>query len=307
MSEQETQAELSQDQQELFDYDVAAFKASGVKNLEGRVKSGLDPQAMLILKTETNLGGDVRKPGTAESSHKIAELFGADETNVQALIEKLHTQGPWEDADRLLAATDPEIQTYLVLAAACHESGWPGYTPDKYLEDRARVVEDLRAASEVSPDKKGEMLQEKIVDLQSRVTIEKVEANGKVPVAEGDVALPLAIQGYKGVVAKAGEMRFAQTREINDAQLESRGLVRGYAEVYSAEADGGKGGFVRVTLQEAPTARVIWVDQSDTGKDVQVMQPKVKRIASGYVLTYTDEKLAVELVAESIENMEKTQ
>ncbi|PIR74830.1 MAG: hypothetical protein COU35_00380 [Candidatus Magasanikbacteria bacterium CG10_big_fil_rev_8_21_14_0_10_47_10] len=146
---------------------------------------------------------------------------------------------------------------------------------------------------------------EKINNLKARVTIDRVEAGGKVPIAEGDVALPLAIQGYKGCVAKAGEMRFAQSANIEDSSLGSQGLVQGFAEVFSPKANDGKGGFVRVSMEDAPAnARVVWVAEGESGKSLDEMAPSAKRIAPGYVLTYKNEDLAVQLVADAIEKME---
>ncbi|PIR74831.1 MAG: hypothetical protein COU35_00385 [Candidatus Magasanikbacteria bacterium CG10_big_fil_rev_8_21_14_0_10_47_10] len=96
---------------------------------------------MMVLKSEKAPHGDVViKQGTAEYAQKIAEGFGADPKKVEDIIQDLHKSGPWAAADRLSAATDPEIKTYLTLAAACQESGWPGYDPAGYMEDRKRVV-----------------------------------------------------------------------------------------------------------------------------------------------------------------------
>jgi hypothetical protein len=227
---------------------------------------------------------------TAPLAEQVAQSLGTTTNEVWDLIVKLHKEGPWESADQLSNASDQKIRTYLVLAAACRESGYPGYKPKDYLADRKRVVKELSSftASDFDARKDG---------LTKKVTIEKVVADGKVPVAEGDVALPLAVQGYRGCVSKAGEMRFAQTTKIDDSLLEQAGLVKGFIEVYNAE----KGGFDRIPYSADAKGRTVWVKVEEVGKDILNMEPVAKRIAPGYVLTYTNEDLAVELVSKAIE------
>jgi len=47
------------------------------------------------------------------------------------------------------------------------------------------------------------------------------------------------------------------------------------------------------------------VKSTEAGKAIDEMEPAVKRIGSGYVLTYKDENLAVDLVSKAIESKEK--
>jgi len=288
MTFEQESGELDPEKQMIYNNDIADLRAVGekyeIKGLEGRVKFGLDPAGMMAVR-------DV-----APLAEKIVESQGTDFKKTWPLIKDLHEQGPWEFAERLQASADPVIRTYIVLAAACQESGWPGHTPDKYLEDRQRVVDEL---SSFEPEK----FEERKDNLIKRVTIERVAGNGKVPIAEGDVALPLAVQGYKGCVAKAREMRFAQTTLIEDSLIEEAGLVKGFGEVYNPQ----KNGFERVNFSDprSKEARIVWVKSTEAGKAIDEMEPAVKRIGSGYVLTYKDENLAVDLVSKAIESKEK--
>lgn len=277
--------ELDPEQQMMFDKDIRDLKIIAeehqIKGLEGRVKFGLDPAAMLAVRD------------LAPLSAQIAKMEGTAIAEVWPLIKKLHEEGPWESADQLKAAKDGQIRTYLILAAACKEKAYPGYDPKSYLEDRGRIIKELTS---FTPDQ----FATRKAELISRAIIEKVEAEGEVPVAEGDVALPLSVQGYRGCVAKAGEMRFAQTTNIADQSLEESGLKKGFAEVYNPE----KQGFERISLDDprAAKGRVVWVDSTQHEKNIAAMEPIAKRIAPGYVLTYKNEDLAVELVSKAIKN-----
>ncbi len=279
---------LTPEEQLTFNQDVADLKAAeeshGMQGkLEGRVKFGLDPAGMMVVRD------------TAPLSAKIAESLGTDTEKVWPLIKQLHEQGPWNSADRLKAADDGEIRAYIVLAEACHESGWPGYTPAKYLEDRKRVIDQL---SSFSVDE----FATRKTDLENRVenfedlsrTVDGKEV--KLAAATNDAALPLSVRGFKGCVIRDGEKRFAQTSNIADKLLEDAGLVPGFAEKFNPE----KQGFDRVPMDQAAGGRVVWVDKTQIGKPLEEMEPAAKRIAPGYLLTYGNETLAVDLVAKSI-------
>lgn len=272
---------LNPEEQMVFDRDVAQLKAAGeehgFKGFEARTQFGLDPAAMMTI------------DGTRADAEAVIEKLGTTPEAVWPFIKELHTSGPWAHAAELSAATDPAIRSYIVLASACEESGWPGYKPDEYMrKDRPRVINELSSFTADEFDARRNKL-------TKRAKIDRV-VDG-VPVAEGDVALPLSIQGYKGCVAKAGEMRFAQSTDIPDALLEKHGLVKGFAEVFA-----GPGKFERVAMDspEAAKGRVIWVDAGEQGKPLADMAPAVKRIAPGFVLAYTNEQLAVDLVKDAI-------
>jgi hypothetical protein len=280
---------LTPEEQAVYDADLQDLKnaeeAHGMQGkLEGRVKFGLDPAGMMVVRD------------TAPLTKKIAEALGADTEKVWPLIKELHEKGPWAMADRLLAASDAEIRAYIVMADACHESGWPGYKPAAYLEDRKRVIEEL---SSFTADK----FEERHAKLQNRVegfeeltrTIDGKEI--KIAAASNDAALPLSTKGFKGCIVRQDKMRFAQTSEIPDKMLEAAGLVPGFAEVYSPE----KQGFVRVAYEGRPAgSRVVWVDSAQAGKPLEEMEPSAKRIAPGFVLTYANEALAIDLVGKSL-------
>ena len=287
MSHPESSAELAPDQRMIFEADTKALKNGGedhdIQGLEGRVKFGLDPAGMLVVKE------------TLPLVKNVAESLGTDVETIWPLIAKLHKEGPWESAEDLSAASESDIRAYIVLAAACQEVGWPGHTPKGYLEDKKRVIEELGSFTSDSFD-------ERKASIISRITIDHMAGDGNIPVAEGDPALPLSLQGYKGCVAKNKEDLYAQTTLIPDALLEKNGLVRGFAEVYSPQEDG----FVRISLDDpkAGGGRIVWVESGQSGKDLKDMEPAAKRIFPGYVLTYKNEDLAVELVRSSIEDDE---
>lgn len=275
--------EINPQEQMVFDNDTRDLKVAaeeqGIKGLDSRVKFGLDPAGMMVVR-------DI-----APLSAQVAAVEGTTATDVWPVIKKLHEEGPWESAARLKAAEDPQIRTYLILAAACKEKAYPGYNPTSYLEDRNRIIEELKSFT-------ADQFEARKADLISRAIIERVEEKGEVPVAEGDVALPLSVQGYRGCVAKAGEMRFAQTTKIDDQLLEESGLKKGFVEVYNPE----KQGFERINLDDPKAAkgREVWIESNQAGKDIKAMEPAAKRIAPGYILTYKNENLAVKLVSKAL-------
>lgn len=272
-------SELDPQEQMTFDADLADLRASGIPLLEMRTKFGLDPAGMMSVRD------------TKPLTHHIVEAEGGDLKKTWQLITELHTKGPWGHAEQLKAAADPETRTYLALAAATQEIAWPGYTPKQYMEDRQRTVEKL---SSYTPDQFDAWRQE----LVDKVNIIWVAADGKVPVAEGDPAVVLSAQGYKGCVVAAEADRFAQTEQISDALLEAQGLAPGFGEVRGAD-----GAFQRVALADAPPgARTVWVRKDEAQKPWADMEPAAKRIGPGNVLTYKNEDLAVDLVVAAIEN-----
>jgi len=280
---------LTPEEQAVYDADVQDLKNAeeqhGMKGkLEGRVKFGLDPAGMMIVR-------DI-----APLAKKVAEALGTDPDKVWPLIKELHEKGPWTLADRLSSASEAEIRTYLILADACHESGWPGYKPDAYLADRKRVIDELSSFTADKFDERKKKLEGRVEgfeDLTRAVDGKEV----KIAAASNDAALPLSAKGFKGCIVRNGEMRFAQTAEIPDKMLEAAGLVPGFAEVFSPE----KQGFVRVAMDQKPAgARVVWVDKAQAGKTLEEMEPSAKRIAPGFLLTYANEALAIDLVAKSV-------
>ena len=286
MSHPELGGELAPDEQMTFEQDVRELKEAGdrvgVHGLESRVKFGLDPAAMMVVRDSASL------------SEAIAKSFGTTTEQVWPFIKDLHAQGPWAVAGRLSSSDDAIAKTYLVLAVACHEAGREGYSPAQYMADRKNVMDELGLFSLDQFDARKEELRGRVKNLESvSRTIDGVEV--AVPVAEGDVALPLAMDGYRGCVSKAGDAYFAQTVKIPDALLEEEGLVRGFGEKFNPAT----GGFDRVDAS-TPGARVVWVAAADSGKQLADMTPTIKRIAPGFVLAYGNKELAVDLVARSI-------
>jgi len=181
---------------------------------------------------------------------------------VWPFIKDLHAKGPWAVAGRLSSSDDAVAKTYLVLAAACHEAGREGYSASQYMVDRKKVMEELGSFSLEQFDARKEELRGRVKNLESVTrTIGGVEV--AVPVAEGDVALPLSMDGH-----------------------------RGFAERFNPTT----GGFDREDAS-TPGARVVWVSSEDSKKQLSDMTPAVKRIAPGFVLAYGNKDLAVDLVA----------
>jgi hypothetical protein len=277
---------LSADQQRTFDADVANLQKvgeeAGVAHLEGRVKFGLDPAAMMLM------------PETAPLTAEMSEKLGVDQETVLNLIKELHKRGPWDFAERLKDGSEPEIKAYIAMASMCHEKGWPGYKPNEYLEDRARVISDLAAFDPAKLDKYRKDMADRIKGFEDKTeVIDGKEI--KIAAVDSDAALSLAMDGYKGCVVRGGEMRFVQTTNIPDAILESSGLVKGFGEVYDPAIDN----FKRVSA-DTEGARIIWVDGSDASKPIDEMTPRVKRIAPGFVLAYKDEALAMDIVKKAV-------
>lgn len=279
---------LTPEEQAVYDGDLNSLKAAeeahGMEGkLEGRVKFGLDPAGMMVV-------GE-----TAPLAKKIAEALGTDPEKVWPLIKELHEKGPWELSERLRSASEAEIRVYLVLADACHESGWPGYKPAAYLEDRKRVIEELGSFTADKFNERKKKLEDRVEGFEDLTrTIDGKEV--KIAAASNDAALSLSVRGFKGCIVRAGEMRFAQTAEIPDKMLEASGLTPGFAEKFNPE----KQGFDRVPMDQAAGGRVVWVDKSQAGKPIAEMEPSAKRIYPGYVLTYGNEALAIDLVAKSV-------
>lgn len=287
MTEQsKEQVSLSNEQQQVFDTDAEnlqkAGEEAGIPHLEGRVKFGLDPAAMMLM------------PETSPLTQEMAEKLNIDHDKVLDLIKELHKRGPWDFAEQLKDATEPKIQAYIALASFCHEKGWPGYEPNEYLEDRKRVISDLEKYEPDKIEEYRQQINDRIDGLEdASVTIDGKEV--KVAFVNSDAALPLAMEGYKGCVVRSGEMRFVQTANIPDSILETQGLVKGFGEVYDPKIDG----FKRVPA-DTKGARIVWVDSGDADKPLDDMKPRVKRIAPGFILAYDDEDLALELVKTAV-------
>lgn len=279
---------LTPEEQEQYERDEADLQAEDPR-LVSRLKFGIDPAAMMVLR-------DI-KPISA----RIAEMCGTTLDKVWPLIRELHDEGPWNKSDQLKTGLASEIQTYIVLAEACHETEDQkvGMTPREYLEDRIRVIQHLLSFTPTQVQGRKHALMDRIQDKRSFITIEVHGKNITVPCGEGDPALAFAMEGYKGCVTKGGPMYFAQTSYIPDEVLDSMGLMPGFGEVFDPKT----GEQQRFSLTESPEhARIVWVRKGDTVHLV----PIAKRISEGYILTYEDKELAAKLVALSWQKGNKT-
>ncbi len=297
--------ELTQRNQAIFDHDLAMLRQvgqeKGIRDFESRTKFGIDPATMLSIDHKRDVAGNIDIKGPKEYAYAIAESLGADEQETWNLIDSLHKKGPWVYSDRLSASEDAEMKTYIVLASATKECAWPGYQQSEYLANREEIINELQS---FTPDQ-FEARKKKLMDNVKMDRVENINVGDEtveVPVAEGDPALALATRGYKGCVVKAGSVRFAQTEKISDQLLEDQGLVKGFGEIFDPTINDGAGGFKRVS-PDTEGARTIWVKTEESGKNINDMAPAVKRIGSGYVLTYENEKLALDLVAKAIAGM----
>lgn len=286
--EQKQELSLSAEEQSVFDHDLRDLTAAEEQydlhgKLTGRLKYGLDPASMMVIRD------------LAPLARQIIAACGTTEERVWPYIARLHQHGPWAEAERLSAGEDPEVKVYLILIAATHESTErSGYTPREYLDDRKRVMETLRTFTLDQFKTRKEEVEERVTGFEDR----SVEMHGKqirVAVATNDAALALAVRGFKGCVIRDGEMTFAQTEDIPDQLLEERGFVRGFGERFNPSLSA----FERVS-PDTKGARVVWVAQADADKPMADMTPMAKRIAPGYLLTYGREDLALDLVQRSI-------
>jgi hypothetical protein len=252
--------------------------------LVGRVKHGLDAAAMMVL------------PDVKPHAEHVAAELNADVAKLWEFVKALHTIGPWTVADRLADKTDAVAQAYLVLSSSCQEAGHSGLSALQYETEKARIMAELAAFQADDLEARRATIQDRIGEI-SRFKVRNKKKSIRtvsVPVASGDPALPLAMDGEFGCVSQYGEEFAAQAQSISDNLLRDRELRPGFCEEYDAKT----GEYKRVALN-TPGARTVWVDQNARW-DVNKLTPRAKRITDGFVWTYKDRDLALKLAGDAI-------
>ena len=277
---------LTEEQKAEYKADAEALKQAPTPGLESRLQWGLDPAAMMEV------------PGVKNLVENILETLAPGEEStarwqrVRALTEDLHKNGPWNHAEDLKAATKPEIKAYLLLAAACGQRKLSG--PLEYLMDKVRVQTEL---STFVPEAFAQRISKFEKELQViEMNVQVNDRSIKVPLAQGDPALALAMRGYHGCVVKGGDLYFVQATEITDDVLHQEGLEPGYGETFDAKV----GTQVRVPL-DTKGCRIVWVKQEELSKSIEEQIPAIKRIGKGYVLTYGNQHLALQIAGRVLE------
>lgn len=295
------QAPLTVEQEQLIAADTEQLKAyaetHGLRQLEARIQHGLDPSGMLAV-------GETRALAT-----RIAKEVGTSIVQAEAFISALHTQGPWQNVEKLKdGGTTPEAKWYLHLASACVEKNGKGGLLDKqgYLQDRARVVAELTGYAEAKPSvREGqfkERLQERVYNLPG-FQVEEMDGV-KVPIAEGYPFIGMAAQGYEAGVSRTGPeddaktMYFAATAAFHEPTLETIGMVPIFAEVYDAATQSMER--VAADSEEAKRGRLVYGSSDQISQALKEREGALKRISPGYYLAYGDKNLAVRLVAAEI-------
>ncbi|MEI7512529.1 MAG: hypothetical protein WCK01_03660 [Candidatus Uhrbacteria bacterium] len=292
---------LTTEQEQLITSDteqlMAYAAAHGLRQLEGRIQHGLDPSGMLAV-------GETRALAA-----RIAETVGTTIDEAEAFISALHTQGPWQNVEKLKdGGTTPEAKWYLHLASACMEKNDDSELLDKqgYLLDRARVVAELTQYTETESSAREELFNER---LQERVysipgfQVEEVDGV-KVPVAEGYPFIGMAAQGYEAGVSRTGPdgdaktLYFSATAAFHESTLEAVGVVPVFAELYNPTTQSMER--VAADSEEAKQGRLVYGSSNQLDQDLRERQGALKRISPGYYLAYGDKNLAVRLVAEEL-------
>ncbi|MBP9864568.1 hypothetical protein KBC54_03925 [Patescibacteria group bacterium] len=294
--------ELSPEQKIQFDADVAALKAYGeahkLYQLEGRVNHGLDPSGMLAV------------PETRALAESIATRLGTTVEAVEGFISELHTQGPWKNAEKLKnGGNSPESRFYLSLAGVCEEKpDANGMTPTDYLNDRSRVVSELNVLGGNDAAKAEELFKNHLESRVYRMKDKKVlDVDGvKVPIAQGDIFIGLAAEGYTGGISKTGEdsnpktMYFIGTESFSPETIQSIGMVPAFAELYNPDTQSMDR--VEVDSEDAKRGRLVYTKADQLEQPLKERVGELKRINAGYYLAFHNEDLAVKLLATELKN-----
>lgn len=201
--DQETQAKLQRYKVELDGY--------GLGGLVGRMKSGLDPAAMMAL-------SEVRS-----RVENVAKLVGADMGKLDELTKRLHVGAVWTEAPRLAEAKDPEAKAWHVLAALCVERNVQGEELDDagFLADVERVLAGLEATA-ADPDKARVSVDSNVSNAHD--AFEMVDG---VAFARGTYPfLKMAIAGETAGVWDDSGLLFVASDKLDFDGLEKKGFMR---------------------------------------------------------------------------------
>ncbi len=234
-------------------------RAHKLRGLEGRMKAGLDPAAMLAL-------GEVRS-----RAQKVAEAVGADMTKLDDLTARLHVGAVWTEAGRLATAEDPEAKAWHVLAQSCLErnTSMAELDGDGFLADIARVVGELEAAA-ADPNKITEAIRENTGDARSAFTMEDgvAYAEGEYPYLKMAIAGETSGVWFQPDPEKGEDLYFVASTELDFDGLANKGYEK---------------------TQREDRGRMVTFWQKD-GQDV------VKQLSPGFgIVLNKDRQLAVEI------------
>lgn len=188
----------------------AELSGSGVRGLIGRVERGLDPMGMAVVsETKTAL-------------QPLLEGAGVDPKRLAQLTEDLHFGGIWQNADKLAAGTDPEVQAWMLLARECHETNDKDLSEAEFLGD----VDRIKAAfAEAARDPK-QALATATAEMHERAKQAFTMEDG-VAVSNEDAFIFMAMQGETAGVTMAGDLMFVGSNELDyEAIASSHGLRR---------------------------------------------------------------------------------
>lgn len=186
----------------------AELSASGIRGLVGRVERGLDPMGMSVV-TETK-----------KALQPVLEGAGVDQAALAQLIEDLHFGGIWQNADRLAAGTDPEVQAWMLLAKECNEVNDRDLSDAEFLGD----VDRIKAAFAEAANNPVQALAAATSEMQTRAEQTFTKEDG-VAISNEDAFIFMAMKGETAGISVAGELMFVGSNELDyEAVASSRGL-----------------------------------------------------------------------------------
>lgn len=176
----------------------AELSASGIRGLIGRVERGLDPMGMTVVsETKTAL-------------QPVLEGAGVDQAELAQLTEDLHFGGIWQNAERLAAGKDPEVQAWMLLGRETHEVNDHDLGEAEFLGD----VDRIKAAFVEAAKNPGQALAEATADMQKRAEGAFTMEDG-VAITNEDAFIFMAMKGETAGVSIAGELMFVGSNELD--------------------------------------------------------------------------------------------
>ncbi len=248
----------------------------GLRGLEGRVQRGLDAAGMLAVQ-ETRL-----------KLEAIARKLGTDMGRVEKLTHELHTGGIWENAERLAAASDPEVQVWMIASDLVIEGEKDAA---KFLADYQWVKAGLDLVLD-DPYKAAKTAKSRMVTTAQG----KFILDGGIAVSESDAFVEMAICGHKTGIVREGNTLYVGAQELDYSVLKQKGLKpelrmdRGRESTFYVDAQGNPkvkklyDGFAIVLDGDMNVARELAWTAVKTNFDEAVMQAfKIKPLewASG--------------------------
>lgn len=186
----------------------AELSASGIRGLIGRVERGLDPMGMTVTSE------------TKKALQPVLDGAGVDAKRLAELTQDLHFGGIWQNADRLAAGTDPEIQAWMLLAKECHEVNDRDLNETEFLDG----VDRIKAAFAEAARDPGKALTEATAEMQQRAERAFTVEDG-VAVSNEDAFIFMAMKGETAGIVVARELMFVGSNELDyETVAVNRGL-----------------------------------------------------------------------------------